>query len=115
IPVLVFSPGFTGVTSSHATLLEDLASHGYAVLNIVHPYEVAAATLADGRVVSMLDSAGAPLPDLRDVFAEWRSEDETMAAVTQAADEAERLRLLRGYLSGLQHTTVVLRRWVDDT
>src|SRR5205814_7178910 len=59
-PVLVFSAGFTGIPSASTALLEELASHGYAVLNIVHPYEVSAATLADGRVVSMLDSSGAP-------------------------------------------------------
>ena len=37
---------------------KDLASHGYAVCSIVHPYEASAATLADGRVVTMLDSSG---------------------------------------------------------
>ena len=44
-PVLVFSHGYTGVPSSYTALLEDLASHGYAVLSVVHPYEATAATL----------------------------------------------------------------------
>ena len=50
-PVLVFSHGYTGIPSAYTALLEDLASHGYAVLSVVHPYEATAATLADGRVV----------------------------------------------------------------
>ena len=92
-----------------------LASHGYAVLSVVHPYEASAATLAGGRVVSMNGKDGSFLPGVREVFAEWSAEDETMAAVTRATTDAQRVRLLRGYLGGLHHTGVALRRWVDDT
>jgi pimeloyl-ACP methyl ester carboxylesterase len=114
-PVLVFSHGYTGIPSAYTALLEDLASHGYAVLSIVHPYEATAATLADGRIVTLLDNAGTLRPPIREVFGEWGAEDDTMAAVTRAADDAEQLRLLRGYLAGLGHTDIALRRWVDDT
>jgi dienelactone hydrolase len=114
-PVLVFSHGYTGIPSASTALLEDLASHGYAVLSVVHPYEATAATLADGRVVTLLDTSGKPLPPILEVFGEWGSEDETMAAVTRATDDAEQVRLLRGYLGGLAKTNVALRRWVDDT
>jgi predicted dienelactone hydrolase len=41
-PVIVFSHGYTGLPSSHTALAEDLASHGWAVLHVVHPYEAAA-------------------------------------------------------------------------
>ena len=114
-PVLVFSHGYTASSTAYTALLEDLASHGYVVLSIVHPYEATAATLADGRVVSLLDGAGRPRQEILDVFGEWGSEDETMAAVTRAAAEEEQLRLLRGYLSGLRQTDMALRRWVNDT
>jgi pimeloyl-ACP methyl ester carboxylesterase len=63
----------------------------------------------------MLDNAGKFLQGIQDVFAEWRSEDETMAAVTRAAGDGEQVRLLRGYLATLHHTDLALRRWVDDT
>jgi predicted dienelactone hydrolase len=115
LPVLVFSGGFTGIPSYATALLEELASHGYIVLNIVHPYELTAATLADGRVVSMLDAGGAPRPAIREVFEEWGPEDRTVAAVTSAASRDEQLRLLRGYLNTLTKTTAVVRRWVADT
>jgi predicted dienelactone hydrolase len=114
-PVLVFAHGYTSVPSAHTALLEDLASHGYAVFSIVHPFEASAATLADGRVVRMLDSSGSFLKPIADVFSEWGPEDETMASVTKTTDEAEQLRLLRGYLGGLQKTHLALRRWVEDT
>jgi alpha-beta hydrolase superfamily lysophospholipase len=96
-PLLVFSHGYTASSSAYTALLEDLASHGYVVLSLVHPYEATAARLADSRVVSLLDGAGTPRREIRGVFEEWGSEDETMAAVTRAADEEEQLRLLRGY------------------
>ena len=114
-PVLLFSHGYTGIPSAYTALLEELASHGYAVLSVVHPYEASAATLGDGHVVSMLDKDGKFLRGIQDVFAEWGPEDETMAAVTRSTDDAEQLRLLRGYVGGLERTGVALRRWVDDT
>jgi predicted dienelactone hydrolase len=116
LPLLVFSHGYAnGVASSYTALVEELASHGYAVFSVVHPYESAAATLTDGRVVTSLDSAGKSLQGVVDVFTEWRQEDETMAAVTRTSDEAEQLRLLRAYLATLRHTDAALRRWVADT
>ena len=115
MPFLVFSHGYTGVPSSYTALLEDLASHGYAVISIVHPYEATGATLTDGSVVTTNGSDGTLRKGVQDVFAEWGPEDATMAAVTAAADDDERLRLLRGYLGGLHNTGKALRRWVDDT
>jgi predicted dienelactone hydrolase len=115
LPLLVFSHGYGGVASAHAALLEDLASHGYAILSIVHPYESAAAILDGGRIASMLDDAGAPRAPYRDAIGEWAKEDETMTAVTSAGSEDEQRRLLRGYLAVIPKTAVALRRWVDDT
>lgn len=115
LPVLVFSHGFGGFPSSYTALLEDLASHGYAVLSIVHPYEATAATLADGQVISMFNADGKPRQTFLDVIAEWGREDATMAAVTHEAKEADQLRLLREYLAGLHATQATLDRWVADT
>jgi hypothetical protein len=115
LPVLLFSHGYTAIGSSYTALLEDLASHGYAVLSVVHPYEVTAATLADGRVVTMLDGQKQMRKGIRDVLGEWAKEDETMAAVVAAKGEDEALRVMRGYLESLPLTTAMLKRWVEDT
>jgi pimeloyl-ACP methyl ester carboxylesterase len=115
LPVLVFSHGFGSLAAAYTALLEDLASHGYAVLSILHPYEVGGATLDDGRVVSFLDEAGKPRPSYLDVVGEWAGEDEAMAAVTQASGDEEQRRRLRGYLAGVPHTHATVRRWADDT
>lgn len=114
-PVIVFSHGYTGFPSAHTSLFEDLASHGWAVLSIVHPYEATASMLADGSVITILNDKGTMHQAITDVFNEWGPEDGTMAKVTAAADEAEKQKLLRGYLATLKSTDAVMKRWVLDT
>lgn len=114
-PVLVFSHGYGGLPSAGTSLVEDLASHGFIVLSIVHPYESAAAKLADGRFVSFLKDAGTLRQGYLDVVGEWAKEDKIMASVTQASGDDEQRRLLRGYISAIPRTTEALHRWVADT
>ena len=115
LPVLLFSLGYTGIGSSYTALLEDLASHGYAVFSVIHPYESMATTLSDGRVVTMLDEQQQLRKSIRNVFDEWAKEGDTMTSVTKAKDDAEALSIMRGYLNTLPITTAVVARWVDDT
>ena len=71
LPVLVFSHGYTELISAYMSLLEDLASHGYIVLSIAHPYEVVAATLSNGSMVTITDSTGKMRREVQDVLSEW--------------------------------------------
>lgn len=50
-PVVIFSPGYGAPRAVYAGLLADLASRGYVVIALDHPYESAIVQLADGRVV----------------------------------------------------------------
>lgn len=112
-PVIVFSHGYTGLPSSHTALAEDLASHGFAVLHVVHPYE-AAATLSDGTFVTFTDEKNAMRPPILEVLKEWGAEGATMDKVVASTDEAEKEKLLRGYLASLKNTDQVVKRWVSD-
>lgn len=114
LPLIIFSHGYTGSLSASTALLEDLASHGFVVVGITHPYEATAATRSDGTTVSMLDDAGKIRGLTQAVFDEWKDEDATLANVTASTSDAERLRLLRGYFATTPRTADVLRRWVDD-
>ena len=114
LPLLVFSHGYTSVPAASTALLEDLASHGYAVLSVIHPYESSASTIAEGRVVTMTDDAGRMRQPIQDVLGEWRREDAIMGEVTQAAGRGAQLQRLREYLSALPRTHEALQRWVDD-
>lgn len=95
-PVIVFSHGYTGLPSSHTALFEDLASHGWAVLHVVHPYE-AASTLSDGTFVTFTDENNAMRAGIVEVLKEWGPEGATIDKVVAATDDAEKENLLRGY------------------
>lgn len=113
-PVIVFSHGYTGMPSAHTGLMEDLASHGWAVLHVIHPYEATGSKLSDGAVVTFTDEKNAVRPEIMAVLNEWKQEGAIMEKVVAATDDAERDRLLRGYLVALKSTDRVVRRWVDD-
>ncbi len=50
-PVLVFSHGYhLGYLQQNLAIMETLASHGYIVLSLAHPYEALAAPLGDGSL-----------------------------------------------------------------
>jgi dienelactone hydrolase len=57
-PVLLFSPGLSVARQSYTALVTELASRGYVVVAISHPYDSPASQLADGRVVTMGDASG---------------------------------------------------------
>ncbi|MEU1728543.1 hypothetical protein [Nonomuraea sp. NPDC005692] len=50
-PVVLFSPGLGGVRTQNTAWAEELASRGYVVAAVDHPYDSAVVTLADGRAV----------------------------------------------------------------
>jgi pimeloyl-ACP methyl ester carboxylesterase len=49
-PILLFSPGYGGVVSGYASILNTVASSGYTVVAIDHTFEAAAVIFLDGYV-----------------------------------------------------------------
>ena len=49
-PVVVFSPGNGTNIELYSSLASEIASHGYLVLGLNHPYDIPAVELSDGRV-----------------------------------------------------------------
>ena len=50
-PVLIFSHGWGGFPHVYTSILQEVASHGYVVAAINHPYVASTTTFPDGRVV----------------------------------------------------------------
>jgi predicted dienelactone hydrolase len=48
---VLFSPGLGGVRTQNTAWAEELASYGYVVAAVDHPYDSAAVVLADGRTI----------------------------------------------------------------
>ena len=57
-PVLLFSPGLGVARQSYTALSEEIASRGYVVVAMSHPYDSPASQLLDGEVVNMGDASG---------------------------------------------------------
>jgi len=52
LPVVVLTPGYTGMFTDYTFLSEDLASRGYLVVAIGHTYESTAVEFPDGHLVT---------------------------------------------------------------
>ncbi len=50
-PVILFSHGYGGLIMQNTVLMEEMASHGYIVFSINHPYESAVSIFPDGSVI----------------------------------------------------------------
>lgn len=63
-PVVLFSPGLGGVRTQNTAWAEELASRGYVVAGLDHPYDSAAVVLADGRTLrTRITATGDPAAD----------------------------------------------------
>ena len=52
-PVLLFSHGMMGFTAQNPLLMEHLASHGYVIFSIAHPYQSTKVILANAGTVTL--------------------------------------------------------------
>lgn len=83
-PVLVFSTGFLSPVDDAQILAEAMASRGWVVLSMTHPYESEAVTLGDGSIVSYTDAHAA------EFVAHMRMSQPLWEAFTATMDEEER-------------------------
>lgn len=77
-PLVLFSPGLGGVRTQNTAWAEDLASNGYIVAAVDHPYDSAAVLLKDGTVIrSTLSTTGDDATDqeIADDLASIRADD----------------------------------------
>ncbi|MFG2908510.1 alpha/beta hydrolase family protein [Kitasatospora sp. NPDC048286] len=70
-PVVLFSPGSGGVRTQNTAWAEELASHGYVVAALDHPYDSAAVVLADGRTLTSETSSSGDRDKDEELAAGW--------------------------------------------
>jgi dienelactone hydrolase len=66
-PAVIFSPGFGAPRAWYTGLATQLASRGYVVLTLDHPYEAAVTQLADGTIATRIDTSPSAF-DARDAW-----------------------------------------------
>ncbi|WP_354637923.1 alpha/beta hydrolase family protein [Kitasatospora camelliae] len=70
-PVVLFSPGSSGVRTQNTAWAEELASHGYVVAALDHPYDSAAVVLADGRTITTATHSSGDADEDAKLAADW--------------------------------------------
>jgi len=63
-PVLIFSPGGGMVREVYTAQLEDLASHGYVIAAVSHPYDAIVTLFPDGRQITYSDKRWPKTPSV---------------------------------------------------
>lgn len=107
-PLVLFSPGNGTNAEFYATIAGDLASNGFVVVAINHPYDVAAVALSGGEVAVFATQSGPTRPEQTEERVDERAADmlfvldrlETLAA---AGDELA-ARLDFGRVAALGHS-----------
>lgn len=91
-PVLIFSPGLGNRTYGYSSLLYDLASEGYVIAALWHPYSTSGTAFPDGDVIQQSEAA---VPAQVETLEESLAELERLGVVWVAdvltlADELEK-------------------------
>jgi predicted dienelactone hydrolase len=107
-PVVLFSHGFgIGYESQNTVQMEELASHGYVVVSIDHPYEAGAVAFPNGPVIRM---APAPFNDP----ATGQKLIPFMAALATETDTTA-LKRATAEMRGIMQLDRSMDRWIRDT
>jgi dienelactone hydrolase len=59
-PVIIFSHGYNGVRAIYTSMIEEIASHGFIVAAINHPYIAGITVFPDGRSVEFAEAPSDP-------------------------------------------------------
>jgi predicted dienelactone hydrolase len=79
-PIVIFSPGFGEPPLFYTATLEDLASHGFVVVGVSHPYSNGITVFPDGRIALQNEAGSQPDVSL------YRPDDPAVAALAKYHD-----------------------------
>ena len=108
-PVIVFSHAMGSFAEQNTLLMEHLASHGYVVFGISHPYASMRAVSSDGRAIYLA------LDKIREASAPYDAEGaDVTAKVAQASSAEERMRLQLERYERASGLNTLMAIWVAD-
>lgn len=113
LPVLIYNHGLTGVMGANTILMEHMASHGYIVVSIGHPYD-GVASYPDGRSIPI------DVKKYNEYFERSNSEEEDkkdkefLAQINREDISVEEMKkLIEKYLLG-DELKDQIEVWIDD-
>lgn len=113
LPVLIYNHGLTGVMGANTILMEHMASHGYIVVSVGHPYD-GVASYPDGRSIPI------DVKKYNEYFERSNSEEEDkkdkefLAQINREDISVEEMKkLMEKYLLG-DELKDQIEVWIDD-
>ena len=108
-PVIIFSHAMVSFAEQNTLLMEHLASHGYVVFGISHPYASMRVVSSDGRAIYPdLDKVNEVSAQLRPVNADLTPR------IERASSPEERMRLQLELYERASGNNALTAIWVDD-
>lgn len=109
-PVILFSHGYAqGFESQNTVQIEELASHGYVVASIDHPYEAGIVAFPDGRRITLSKA------QLDTYVTQMKGAAPTVQRYMVTTDSAKQDALLRAIYKQTAVLDTSLRIWTADT
>lgn len=107
-PVLIFSHGYASMATAYYTILSELASQGYIIINMNHSYESLGVSFPDARTLSFdFDYA-------REISRESTRESKALSkAFEEGRDFGERHSMISDLMNNY-HKSKIQERWVKD-
>lgn len=109
LPVVIYSHGYWGWEGQNTALMEELASRGYIVFSIAHPYDSGGVKFSDGSIIG----SGPPSDSYEFgpgmlAFLSATDHDARWAAFPAYRDEFDRHRLMRSFEAWTADTRFLL-------
>ncbi len=108
-PLIVFSQGYYfGLDDFYTALMENLASHGYIVVSITHPYDQVITNRPDGSVVNIKKYR------VMKAYMQWKKVEFMHKKNPDTANTRQVNRILKAYLRGMRIFKKSVRIWTKD-
>ena len=112
LPVVIYSHGLGSFAGQNTALMEELASHGFAVYSLQHPYTSAATIFPNGDVVPRSTDFEAPTEDSDPQFTDAHIKSFTGQTIGERFEGRVELRSKTGGFDG--RTNAAARVWEQD-
>ncbi|MEI9944632.1 MAG: hypothetical protein WDN26_10485 [Chitinophagaceae bacterium] len=108
-PLIFFSPGFYfGLDDFYTALMENLASHGYIVVSITHPYDQVITNTADGEIIKLKKFR------MTKAYLQWKAVEFMHKKNPDTTNQRQVNRILSAYLRGMKVFDQSVDLWTKD-
>ena len=108
-PIIIFSQGYYfGLDDFYCALMENLASNGYIVVSITHPYDQVITNTAEGKVITIKKYR------VTKAYLQWKKVEFMHKKNPDTTNARQVNRILKAYLRGMRIFKKSVSLWTKD-